>query len=111
MSSTGRWRDNNSLLKEKLGQDYSDIPEVRSLEYSEPPRRNFLPGIRSIKGFVNALEKTGYNKFKIRATRCPVSLGDLKDSWIDLANYGWNWSRDWDNSMPGFNEVDIFYKK
>lgn len=111
MSNTGRWRDNNFLLRENLGQDYSDIPEVRSLEYSEPRWRGLLPGIRGIRGFVTALEKTGYNKFKIKTTRCPVSLGDLKDSRTDLVDYGWNWIRDWDNSMPGFNEVDIFYKK
>lgn len=99
------------LLREGMGEDYSDVPEVRSLEYREPPRSNFLPGIRNVRGFVAALEKTGYDKFKMNSCRCPASQADLQDSWMDLKKYGWYWSRTWDTSKPGFNEIYLFYKK
>lgn len=107
------WKNNNTLLKESLGQDYSYIPEVKSLGYKEPVRRSgfFLPGITYMKQFVKALEDTGYNKFKIRSSRCPVSEADLKDSWMDLHRHGWDWSKDWDTSLEGFNEVYIFNKR
>lgn len=105
------WKDNNMILRENYGEDYSDIPEVKGIDYKEPPRYNMMPGIRNVRGFVAGLEKTGYDEFKIRASRCPVSLGDLKDSWMDLGRYGWSYNRTWDSSISGFNEVYIFSKK
>ena len=108
------WKDNNMLLRESYGEDYSDIPEVKTLNYRKPASRwggYSMPGINNIKQFAGALEDTGYDKFKIIASRCPVSLGDLKDSWMDLGRYGWSYSRTWDSSMSGFNEIYIFSKK
>ena len=107
------WKDDNLLLKESLGEDYSDVPEIKELKYRNPRANSMysLPGIYNMKGFVKALEDTGFEKFKIRASRCPVSQADLQDSWMDLNRYGWSWSRAWDSSLPGFNEIYLFSRK
>ena len=108
------WKDNNMILRESYGEDYSDIPEVKGLNYREPAPRwggYSMPGINNIRQFVKALEDTGYDEFKIRSSRCPVSEADLKDSWIDLHKYGWSYSRTWDTSLDGFNEIYLFSKR
>lgn len=102
------WKDNNMLLRENLDNDYSNIPEVKALNYVVRGNGYSMPGINNIKQFVKALEDTGYDEFKIRTSRCPISNEDLKDSWLDLKKLGWGGSKTWDTSLSGFNEIFLF---
>lgn len=96
-------------LNESFGKDYSDIPEIKSINYKERIN-NGLPGISNMKAFIKALEEVGEPKFKIRSSRFPLSHGDIKDEWMDIKRHGWSISQTWDSSLSGFNEVYICKK-
>lgn len=96
-------------LNESFGKDYSDIPEIKSINYKERIN-NGLPGISNMKAFIKALEEVGEPKFKIRTSRFPLSHGDIKDEWMSIKKNGWSISQTWDSSLSGFNEVYICKK-
>ena len=100
----------NLELDEALGQDYSDIPEIKSLNYSQNRDANNVPGINSVSRFISAIEEVGEPIFKIRSSRMPISEGDIKDGWMDIKRRGWSVKKDWDTSLSGFNEVYICKK-
>ena len=90
--------------------DLSEVEEVKELPFDNK-RVNNLRGIFSTKDLVDALNKTGLDKFKIRTSRLKnVSQGDIKDAWMDLKRKGWSVSITRDDSLKGFNEVYVFEK-
>lgn len=96
-------------LEEAFGKDYSDIPEIKSINYRNN-KSNMLPGISNMKAFIQALEEVGEPIFKIRSSRFPLSHGDIKDEWVDIKRNGWSVGKTWDSSLSGFNEVYICKK-
>lgn len=99
----------NESLEEGLEKDYSDIPEVKSINYSNE-KLNLLPGVVDMKAFIKALEEVGEPIFKVRTTRFPLSLEDVKDEQMVFNKAGWSIGRSWDSSLSGFNEVYICKK-
>lgn len=99
-------------LKESLGQDYSEIPLIDKFNF-ENKKQNNLPGIEDIKGFIEALNATGYDTFKCRTSTFGknISLGDLKDAALDITRAGWRISRTWDTSLDGFDEIYLCEKE
>ena len=97
-------------LNESLGADYSNVPEVTSINYNNGVRRG-LPGITNMTAFITALEEVGKPEFKIRTSRFPLSRADIKDEWMSLQRNGWSISQTWDSSLPGFGEIYICQKK
>lgn len=98
------------ILKESYGMDLSDIPEIRSIKYSQTKYAYNPPGINNMKSFIKALEEVGLDKFKIRTTRFPLSQRDIKDEWMDLHKNGWSITTCYDSSLDGFNEVVVCKK-
>lgn len=90
--------------------NYSDITEVKHINYSQPRDAHIPSGIWHIKKFVSALEEIGKPIFKIRTSRFPLSNSDISDAWMDLNEYGWSIRLAIDESMIGFNEVYICKK-
>ena len=99
----------NESLEEGLEKDYSDIPEVKSINYDNE-KLNLLPGVVDMKAFIKALEEVGEPVFKVRTTRFPLSLEDVKDEQMAFNEAGWSIGRSWDSSLSGFNEVYICKK-
>jgi len=103
-------------FKESLEEsaNYSNIPLVDDgLSYYNN-KLNRLPGLDVVE-LVKTLDKiTEYYgpKFKIRSTKFGrnISWGDIKDEWMSLRRNGWSISQDYDDSLPGFNEVYICSK-
>ena len=90
--------------------DYSDIPEIKSINYKQN-KSNMMPGISNMSKFISALNDVGYDKFKIRSSRFPLSQADVKDEWIDIKRNGWSVGLSYDSSLNGFNnEVYICTK-
>ena len=89
-----------------LGKDYSDIIEVKSINYE----KEVGLFICDITAFVSALESVGKPIFKIRTSRFPVCEYDIKDAWMDLKRSGWHITKTWDTSMSGFNEIYLCEK-
>lgn len=89
--------------------DYSDIPEIKSINYKQN-KSNMMPGISNMSKFISALNGVGYDKFKIRSSRFPLSQADVKDEWIDIKRNGWLVGLSYDSSLNGFNEVYICTK-
>ena len=70
----------SSKITAALGRDYSHIPEVDRMNYVNR-KSNGLPGLNT-KQFVQALEDTGLDAFKILSTHLRgVSTADLKDEF------------------------------
>lgn len=101
-------------LRESLGSDYSHIPSIEAINYTNPtgPR---MPGLNERK-FKKALEEIGLDAFKIRSSQLrSVSHADLRDAFAtwyleDNPMYPWKFFKDWDTSEKGFNEFYFFYK-
>lgn len=98
------------ILKESYGMDLSDIPEIKSISYSQDRNIHKMPGISNMKSFIKSLEDVGLDKFKIRTTRFPLSQRDIKDEWMDLHKNGWSITTCYDSSLDGFNEVVVCKK-
>ena len=104
--------DEDDDLDEALGKDYSHIPEVKQINYSNNKNGNLLPYL-DCNAFKAALEETGLEAFKIKSARLKgVSLGDLKDEFGGRGMQPWKWTHDFDSSVPmgQGNEFDIFFK-
>lgn len=104
--------DVNESMNEALGRDYSHIPEVKQINYSNNKNGNLLPYL-DCNAFKAALEETGLQAFKIKSARLKgVSLGDLKDEFGGRGMQPWKWTHDFDSSIPmgDGNEFDIFWK-
>lgn len=102
----------NDNINEALGRDYSHIPEVKQINYSNNKNGNLLPYLNCNR-FKAALEETGLEAFKIKSARLRnVSLADLKDEFGGRGMEPWRWRHDFDSSVPmgDGNEFDIFWK-
>lgn len=102
----------NDNINEALGRDYSHIPEVKQINYSNNKNGNLLPYLNCNR-FKAALEETGLEAFKIKSARLRnVSLADLKDEFGGRGMEPWRWRRDFDSSVPmgDGNEFNIFWK-
>lgn len=105
-------------LKEGLGRDYSNIPEVTEFNFVNKmhDKSGLLPGIIPMRGFIRTLEQMAAKVgpvFKIRKSRFGkyISDADIKDERGDIEkDYGWSITGDWDTSMSGYNEVWICKK-
>ena len=99
-------------LNEALGRDYSHIPEVEKINYSNNKNGNLLPYL-DCNAFKAALEEIGLEAFKIKSARLKgVSKADLKDEFGGRGMAPWKWINDFDSSVPmgQGNEFDIFFK-
>ena len=102
----------NNSINEALGRDYSHIPEVKQINYSNNKNGNLLPYL-DCNRFKTALEETGLEAFKIKSARLKgVSLADLEDEFGGRGMQPWKWTHDFDSSIPigDGNEFDIFWK-
>ena len=98
-------------LKEALGQDYSHIPTIDSLDYMQPRRNGNMTPYLDTKKFKSALDAIGKDAFKIRSSRLRgVSEADLKDEFGGSGMNPWNFFKDFDSSADGFNEFYFFFK-
>ena len=98
-------------LKEALGQDYSYIPTIDSLDYMQPHRNGDMTPYLDTKKFKSALDAVGEDAFKIRSSRLRgVSEADLKDEFGGNDMQPWNFFKDFDSSADGFNEFYFFFK-
>ena len=99
--------EENQTFQENLGSDYSQEPEINTLDFVGEPGPG-LPGF-SNKKFKAALDKVGIPYFKIRTTRLKgVSYADLKDEFGGTGMRPWTFFKDWDSSVKGFNEFYFF---
>ena len=99
-------------LEEALGRDYSHIPEVKQINYSNNKNGNLLPYL-DCNAFKAALEETGLEALKIKSVRLRnVSLQDLRDEFGGRGMQPWKWTHDFDSSIPmgDGNEFEIFWK-
>lgn len=104
--------DEDDDLNEALGRDYSHIPEVKQINYSNNKNGNLLPYL-DCNRFKAALEETGLEALKIKSVRLRnVSLQDLRDEFGGRGMEPWRWRHDFDSSVPirDGNEFDIFWK-
>lgn len=104
--------DANESMNEALGRDYSHIPEVKQINYSNNKHGNLLPYL-DCNAFKAALEEVGLEAFKIKSARLKgVSKADLKDEFGGNGMAPWKWINDFDSSVPigQGNEFHIFFK-
>lgn len=102
----------NDSINEALGRDYSHIPEVKQINYSNNKNGNLLPYL-DCNAFKAALEETGLEAFKIKSARLRnISLADLRDEFGGRGMQPWKWTHDFDSSIPmgDGNEFEIFWK-